>query len=542
MFANNEINKRMGDALTKAGLPQSYLMGLGSEVAQLQMGGQVEVGRLREMRKALRAMDSVMKAGDLGTLAQGQAFSGGASPQGELAPFVPQSLSKQVTLVGQTKEEVWLSNMLGKIDVGSTLHEDVIIDKVGNPHTPRYISEGGGGSVQTMASRRRVVTIKQMCERRQVSYLSTIVNMLGLSAPMVQKGQLNLQTEVGMESLITWRENELFNGDSDLLSSSIAMDGLYKQMTGHSFTAGLPSVSPTYANYEDKRGQAVTGSEMVGWLGNMAGGPFFAGPSHCAMHPGLFGAISEAGSDLIRFNGGAGNSGGFNFGSGKIWLNGARSKCELASAPLITGAEDRVSYTAADGAAPPSIVGFTMTVGGGQVAAANHASSKFISTDAGEYMYRLIPVGNKGMGTPLQVPTDAAAVTVATDDAVTIDVPDAAIHGSGDNQVEFYIVERTTMNGAIATSKIMWRYPVNTDGAGGGTRIIDANLHIPGTSPAYFLSFDQRFIHWLELLPMFRYPLPAVETMLPFLILWFGYLNLKSPIKMSMWDNCKRSL
>ena len=511
-------------------------------LGQLQSGGHIEVGRLRELNKALHAQQDAIAKATIGTIQQGVAFTGAS---GEMAPMVPQSMSNTMTVLGATMKQLWLEGKLTKVDVHSTLFEDVTTDSIGIPYLKGFIGEGGGGTLNQSQHSRGIVQIKMQAERRQVTDLATFVNMLGYNAPMVDKNALANEEYLGMQALMVRHERNLWLSDS--ANDDLSFDGMYKQIAKHGFTAGLPTIGASDNNYLDKRGGTVTGPELVQILANLAGGPTFTYPGKCVVHPRVYGVLEQLGQDSVRHNVDANSPRvieRFSFGAKEIWVTGPGGQVMIEAAPLMTGEQDRASHTTNLGEAPPVISAFTVTAGGGQITVGANAASKFVAADAGEYIYRIIAIGEYGVSAPLQVPTNAATITIAAGDVVTFDLPDTVTpgHGAGKTKVKSYILERSTKGGAVGTSKFVWEYPVNASGAGGTTRIIDANLHLPSTAPIYLMAMEPQYMYWADLLPVYRRPLPAVDTTLPFLLLKFGSPRVKAPTKQFLLDNCALSL
>lgn len=154
------------------------------------------------------------------------------------------------------------------------------------------------------------------------------------------------------------------------------------------------------------------------------------------------------------------------------------------------------------------------------VAGAGGADSAWLSTHAGDYVYFVTGINQKGE--TQAVPATAGAVTVAAGQKVTI-----TITASASGQETGYVIYRGRKNGTANLSDV--REMIRVPKAGATTVYEDKNRAIPGTTCAYALNLSatDHAIAWRQFLPMMKIPMAAVNSpIIPWLQMICGYLRI----------------
>lgn len=161
----------------------------------------------------------------------------------------------------------------------------------------------------------------------------------------------------------------------------------------------------------------------------------------------------------------------------------------------------------------------------GAVAVGADAASKFTAagpTAAGSFFYRVVARNSTGASIPSNV---VGAVVIAAGEASTITIADPAPVGSP-QRASSYRIYRTVPSGAQASAVLIKEIPA---AAAGNTTFIDRNLDLPGTSTVFISTMNPNAIKWIQLLPMFNFPLGNVDLNYRWALLIFGALQFGSP-------------
>lgn len=167
--------------------------------------------------------------------------------------------------------------------------------------------------------------------------------------------------------------------------------------------------------------------------------------------------------------------------------------------------------------------GFRPTVA---VAASADASSAFAAAHAGNYYYAV--AGVNGAGQSEVVVSAQQAVTAGQ--KVTLTITRSA--GAAETG---YVIYRSRLNGAdlVAGSVIGegsdFREIARVGVSGATTTWVDLNREVPGTTEAYVLNLApaSTAITWRQYLPMFKFPLAAVNSpVIPWAQILSGYLRI----------------
>lgn len=484
-------------------------------------GGHTRDGNLVKAERLAKATGS---AEDIGTQQQGVAFS--SADGSELAPLVPQSFDgemKRLSLDEKLMLVAWPD--LFKVPVRSMVREAVIETATNNrPNQSGFIAEGGAGYNSRGAYARRIVTVRMEAQRGEISDIAMLVRG-ATPTGFADKGNYETVRQARMRTLLKIRERNLWTGSHG--ANSLSYDGFIPAIAGESFSSGgVRSYGGGDGRFYDLAGSLVD-AKLLRDIANDKATPKNGVSSMIRkyyIHPKVWQVLHDEAQANTRYDGKAADSKNpLRFFGGKVVIGGiwydAVKGVELVCAPFIGGGEyQRNPNSTATG---DTIGSFTASVSAG-----SSANSRF--TSSGTYYWRITAVGENGESAP--VTTSAQAV--AAGESATIDLTET--NGS---TILYYDVERSTRNGAASTSQWIGRYPKNTGGGAGVTRIVDDNLQATGCAPIVGLTDDKNDYQWEQLLPAYVKPLAVTGTTQPFLCLDFGALFVIAPEKQIVIGN-----
>lgn len=169
------------------------------------------------------------------------------------------------------------------------------------------------------------------------------------------------------------------------------------------------------------------------------------------------------------------------------------------------------------------------TIGTG--AASSSSASKFISTDAGDYRYKVVARNRHGLSAPVSV-NSGSAITVSAGDKVVF-----AINNNASPAATAYVIYRSDKNGAASTCKEMVQIAKT---AGATTTFTDNNDDIPGTTKACLLEMTKRNISIKQLAPFTRVPLATIDLQTRWAQVLYLVLSLRTPRHNILYKNVGR--
>lgn len=465
------------------------------------------------MEVITRALDehaSVFKSEGVGYPSQGSAYSSTA-PNG-LAPALGQSIQGTLDDATLRLSHIKMFRLLTREPITkSTVHEATVINSKGTAHVDPFITEGGIGALSIVAFERLVARLKYLAEHIEVPDTAAVLQGLGPDPNLVA-----LRTRLGIEMLLAKTERFLFEGDEDV--SSTQFNGLRKAAI-----AG--------GNYVDLEGEAPSASQINDLVGDMTAFPTLATLNTAICDPRTRTVLrslelahgwydkSGRGSDRNQITGPRG-----------LYLTTDYEDVEIQSAPLI--AMDDTVPTTSQGEGAPNMAGVSVAA----PTAATHADSRFRSKDVGEYMYKFLPVGDRGYAAPITV----GPVTVGAGERVPFTFTgDNAIPNTKDTNgnLRYYKVFRSeadkTEYGYIG------QFARGVDGSGDPINTVwhDYNHRRPFKRPLYIMELSRDVMYWCQLMDMVRRPLANLRTTIPFLLYMMGALMVKIPKRVGILDN-----
>lgn len=480
-------------------------------------GSEIETGELAKLNESLRARTRALYKADYTTAGPGQ-IQQGVEFSGEFTPLVPQSIQNEIDMATFRQEDIRFWRRLTQVPVTSTLHESVVLREHGSMDLDPFIAEGGVAVRSKANFDRKVVKVRFIAEMREVSDVATMVSTVG---SMVKKAALALETKHGTTALLGKLERALFWADNSV--SDLHFDGLYRQVRD-----GAPD------NYLDKEGDPITPQELVEAIWRLYAAPNHGRATAIYMEPMTVAALQQIATAYGRYQMTRGLPEGaenLTFSNGQLGIAGVSGVIPILPTPLLNQVQK--PNTAALGENAPDKPALATSIGTGA-----DGGSRFRANDAGDYVYQIVAIGDKGMSEPLATST----VSVAKGDKVSITISDSGKpDGSKAKGVRYYRVFRTTKNETDASeATYMWQFP--RAAAGSDTVIEDLNHHRPNTAPVFVLRDTADCMKWVKLLDFMRRPLAQVQTTVPFMLMQFGALHVTVPTKQFVIDNVKLGL
>jgi hypothetical protein len=469
-----------------------------------------ELNSMLPVEDLMRLNDVLRKATTAGY--QTAAGTSGADA-GNLSPLIPQSIESVLSTATYGMSELALWNKIPKTNVSQTLHEYAVVKDWGFDVDP-FIGEGGGSESEFVTNNanyeRKSVKIKYMAERRQISDVASLVGLLGDNRQAIAQETLS-----GTMSLMRKVERQLWHGSEALNANGF--DGICKQIKDNA-----PS------NVHDLAGKAPTPLLLQEILGHVYSAPNYGRPDTIYVEPRIH-------AELIKQSVESGRhdqfmvqqaSNGLTFGASQLSIMAPYGAVPIVAAPFLHYCSNMPST--GFGQSAPSAPTFAVNP-----AAANNASSKFVAGDAGDYLYGVIAVNDKGYSSPLvrQNAGVDVALTIAAGQSASFTITGVA-------GVKYYRIFRSTKGGGRSTMQL-----IKEVAASGANNIVvtdhndgaDGSKH--NTSKIVFAQHDPTIFEFARLLDFLRRPLAEVATVKPFLLMLFGSPIVKVPSKMFMIEN-----
>ena len=426
--------------------------------------------------------------------------AGGSQTATNLSPLIPQQLANTLSVATSTMADLKLFPMLSKVMAQNTVVEYNRVLNHGGEHSP-FIAEGGLAPLNRSTYEKVAVQVKYLAERREITDQATLMNITGDSPDALAE-----ETRRGTEALLRRLEKELFHGDSSV--NSLSWDGMIKQIKDG-------------GNVADLRGGNITANYLAEKLGELYGAPFYGMATHILVTPRVLAKLiqdttSGGRHDQLAIR----ESSRFVYGSRSIYITAPYGEVEVVACPFLER-HDRVAPALGVSSVYSGTVN-APTIGAQPVAGAN-ASSKFIASDAGDYVYRVVGIGANGVSTPV----DTNSVAVVAGDRVSFTI-------ASDTTVDYFRIYRSakdagTANGALLIAEVAR--------AGANTVFNDDNNNIPNTSDVLMINNSPEYNCYYQLLSLTRRPLAQTSTSLPFLLMMFGAPAVKLPSKQYLIQN-----
>lgn len=452
---------------------------------------------------------------------------------GPYSPLMPESLDQQITMETYKLEDELC--LLSRLKAGAwkeatqTVEQiPVLLDRGNANPMPLGFSEGNVPGQSKANFTRRTVRMKYIGKAVQVTDQAAFIRGIA------DRTALDWETEFNMHELLRQWEWDMWHADPSIDANDI--DGFISQMEGSSVADRV------VVDYRGAETNLASLQDVIFQASRHSGG--FGRISDIFLSPEFEVQFDRDEVTKVRHmvQGGAypsrisyGNDGGFQINLGsvmgtKVAING----CNALDPDSIGNSLRSVSPSGATADVP------TTPVLVGNPVVAVDAASKFVAGDAGDYAYAIVAVGEQGVSAPLFVEVAGdPAITVAAGEDVTLTIDDPA-----DGKVKYYRIYRTEKGVDLANNDnpSLTKYFLIgrvAYAAGADTVFADRNDNIAGCSSIVLMDFNPEYIQYRELLPMMRRPLATLNTTQRFLMMEWGNLHVKSPIKHRVLKNLK---
>ena len=434
------------------------------------------------------------------------ALTPSADPNAAISPLVPQQLQNTLSVATSSMSDLKLWPMLSKTPARNTVVEYNRVIRHGGDISP-FIAEGGTAALNRSQYEKVAVQIRYLAEKREVTDQAAEMMIVGPTPNVIAE-----ETRRGTERLLRRVERELFHGDSSL--NDLAWDGIIKQIKDN-------------GNSGDNRGAALTAPHSPEILGHIYSAPIYGMVAHILVTPRVLTelikqTVVSGRHDQLQVSGSS-----ITYGAQNISITGPYGPVPVVACPFLER-NDRIAPAAASSQVFEGTIE-TPTISA-QPNAVVDATAKFTANEAGGavgYRYRVVPVGDAGVG----VPVDTNAEIVAVGEHITFTIAQADAKAT----VKYYKVYRSAKDATSADGALLIGEFEN-DGA--NTIIVDRNFNVPGSSDALFVNMAPDYMEYFQLLSLIRRPLAQINTSYPFLLMMFGAPAVKLPSKMFVLKNC----
>jgi hypothetical protein len=422
-----------------------------------------------------------------------------------------QSLDPVMQATIQESSHFKLFNRLAKTRPTATVDEWTEQSAIGGFLGGSTNGETGIIQSATGTYNRRTGMVKYMMVRREVSVVQTFQNAIADSEA--------LEYANGALQLLSDAEYLMFDGDEEIVPTQYS--GIKAQLL-----SGVASGQVAPENVIDMQGQPLNSihpinraAAQIRNLNNFGTATDVYWNVSCqqdmdnALDPAFRVPLSQVGDPGVKIGApvvGIRTSGGNIATNEDIFISPTEMRTPFeCSNPLVA--------TQQNGIKPQSVTAD---------ASVTDASSKFNAPQAGTYYYAVAGVNAAGASTVLV----SSQVAVAQGKKVVL-----TITASAGGQETGYIVYRSRQNGpnvvlgSVPGEGSDFREIGRVKKTGSTVTWTDLNRDIPGTTEAYVLNLNptQTAITWRQFLPMFKFPLAAVNSaVIPWAQILAGYLRI----------------
>lgn len=428
--------------------------------------------------------------------------AGGSAVASNLSPLVPQQLSSTLAIATSSMSDLKLWPMIAKTSAQNTVVEYNRVRSHGGEHSP-FIGEGGLAPLNRATYEKVAVQIKYLAERREITDQANLVTLSGPSPDALAE-----ETTRGTEALLRRVEKELFHGDSSI--NPLAWDGVIKQIKDG-------------GNSSDLRGKAPTAEYLQEVLGALYSAPFYGMATHILVTPRVLSelikqSVTYGRHDQINLSGGR-----LDFGTNQISISAPYGSVQVIACPFMER-HDRIAPPAGSSSNFEEIMGASSV--GSQPAANASNASQFVAADEGAYVYRVVPVGVRGVG----IAFDTQAVSVAAGESVSFTIAQA----DADKTISHYRIYRSAPDAGTADGALLVGEVKNN---GLTTTFTDNNEKIAGSSEIIMINNRPDHMMYYQMMSLVRRPLAQVRASFPFMLMMFGAPAVMNPTKMWVVKN-----
>lgn len=442
--------------------------------------GFVSVNDVNELRKALTA----------GYGTDISALTGGAALR-------IQSLDQTMQATIAENRHFRLFNALAKRTATATVDEWTEQSGVGGFLGGTTNTETGTINEFTGTYTRRYGLVRYLMTLRKVSLVQSLQNNI-VDAEAAEAAN-------GAKQLLMDAEFLLFEGNSDVVPTEF--DGIYKQLvdlssTDHVLDAEGQSLNSV--NLVNQAAATIAGLDNFGTPTDLYLSPLTQADFDTNLDPAFRVPLTDVGKGGVELGAPVA---GIRTSWGDIKTNpDIFLRDEAKQKPFETY---HSSIAVANVAYKPASV---------TTAVASDAASKFATAHAGNYYYAVAGCGASGQSAV----TLSSVQAVAAGEKCTLTITAAAGGETG------FVIYRSRKGGTNNVDDFRECARIAKADAA-TTTWVDYNREMPGTSKAYVLNLSptDHAISWQQFLPMFKFPLAAVnQAVIPWAQLLFGYLRI----------------
>jgi len=422
----------------------------------------------------------------------------GATPDytsvGSAAPLFKQEIVDQLFMQVETDKLVKFFPTIYKNSqpTQNTVVEYTKQTGIGSEFADIFQNEGSAGQNIDSEFARAYERMRWISEKRNVTLQAQMVsNPVGGIGNMVQKAMNDASTHVS-----TRLEHAMFYGDTSINSNSI--DGL----------KSIIRQNDESWQTLDRRNQPLRLSDIGEMQENVVDNVFGRLPTKLWVSSATSVGISNEHGDRVKSIQMPGqmppNMAGQTVQSVLTQLGAV----EMDWSYYLSPSRKKLTHAAATHATAPAVPTINSATATGD------AASKFVTADAGDYVYKVVAIGNAdALGASIPVASGATTIAAAEKVTITIDAAD-------NTNVTFYNIYRTTLGGTV------WYLIGQVKCAGGvsDTTFVDYNEEIPGTSDAYLYQDSEEVLRWRQMMPYTMIKLPAIDLLQPYAFAMFGTL------------------
>ncbi len=456
--------------------------------------GQVSESDLMDINKSLKAGQSIN--------APGSAVAGDG--------FAMRVESLERTLKNTTfkMEHLKLWKAVPKLAAYNTVEEYNQIQSYGENPDAGWIDEGDLPESDDSTYQRKYSVVKYLGTTRKVTHVMSLVKP-------AHGNQIALETINGTMHLLRIMERALFYGDSSL--NALQFDGYEKLLTDNA-----PAT-----NIIDLRGKPLSEDNLTDGALTVQDAPNYGTPTHLYLNPKVKADLVKSFFPKERHDTFSKPSNGM-IGLDIAGFTSPAGDVKFESDVFIT---DGGGPTAATGDASKRPGTPTITTA---ATTPSDAASKFVSTDAGDYIYKVQAVNRYGRSAAVAV--DASAITIAAGDKMTFGVTPAV----SSTPVSSYELFRTKKSGLAGTERLILR--VVNSAADAELTINDFNANLPGCSSAFLFQMNLEAMSFKQLAPMVKIPLGTIDTSIRWAQLIYGVPVIYTPGKHVLYKNVGRAV
>jgi hypothetical protein len=456
----------------------------------LQGFGSMDQQQMQDLRKALTA---------------GSSINAPAFVPGEGFALRMESLEKTLKVTTYKMDDLQLWPSVTKLPAWNTIEEFMRLDSYGSGNAA-YIAEGEAPSSDDSIYSRQYVQIKMMGTLRAVTHVMTLMR-----TPI--GNVISQETINGTAWLLRQVERGLFNGDHTKIP--VQFDGLNYQIT-----TGAPN--PTL-NVIDMRGLPLTEDALNDGGLIIKAEPNYGKGTDLHLPDGAYADLAKQFYPNVRI---PLAPGGFSNGMVGVNIQGFYSQFGPVrfhpNTFLQFGPTCPVSGVGnpAQRPSPPAENAVPAGAGG--------PTSKFLASDAGNYIWRVCAINRYGRSAPLVM---TGPLMVNAGDVVTMTVGDGATPGTA------FEVYRTDAGGATLTARLQ----MTVARTGAATLITDTNDNLPGTCQCYFIQQNLEFFSFKQLAPFMKIPFATVDLSIRWAQALYGALAVYTPGRGVIYRNVGRA-